>query len=268
MNYASSCAFGDEIEEIANCSVDYHFRRTQIPHFFDIFDPSFIPILISHFRLLCPMYLYISFLLFAIPSIAEENLFLDDASSGSDSLAMEFSSNYVPLNDFDPTVSDPPFTIGDLQSSNDDGDIFSPESVSLLKDPLTIESSASDDVGALDIFSCSSDPSVASKRVKSRNAADTCNVKSPAVYLPDDFYDLAGDVQKKFFDDSMCPSSDYRFKVAQTPVCSSRLPENTRRGITYYTHAPRIIDPGPYYTLRDSFPCTYRFALAHHVGKT
>ena len=100
---------------------------------------------------------------------------------------------------------------------------------------------------------CPSDQTVVGKgRVKSRDTV--CSVKSPSVYLPDNFRDLDEALQKTIFEQFMCPTSDPRFITPYIPVCSSRLSEDTRQAglseIEIFAPSGRSAF---YYTLQNSF---------------
>lgn len=206
------------------------------------------------------MYSYISLLLFIIPSIAEENLFLNNEPSTSDSDGeVLLSSNSIPLNVFNSIDSNP----------TNENNIFTTDSSGPDKDLYAVVNQADDDMYLnLALDDCSlSIPAVNKNRVKTRD--DVCNVKSPAVFLPDDFRDLATSAQDKIFNEFMCPSSDSRFKVAYLPVCSSRIPENTRIAQNFLERVAVNGEGLTYYLLHDSFLCTYSSDSfwRHHICK-
>lgn len=158
----------------------------------------------------------------------------------------------------DPLSSD----VDDLQFTNDDS-IFTTGSSAILGGDLlyTVESPVfvqADDTGdgslnlAFDDY-CPSDYTVVSKRrVKSRDTV--CPVKSPPLYLPENFRDLSETLQKRIFGLFMCPTSDPRFITPHFPVCSSRISENT---MLDGSSEPETLAPSGesllYYRLRDSF---------------
>lgn len=158
----------------------------------------------------------------------------------------------------DPLSSD----VDDLQST-DDHSLFTAGSSSILGEDLlhTAESSVfgqTDDIvdGSLNLAFddyCPSDQNVVSKgRVKSRDTV--CTVKSPSVYLPDNFRGLDEALQKTIFEQFMCPSSDPRFITPYIPVCSSRLSENTiQAGLSEIEIFAPSSSSAIYYMLQNSF---------------
>lgn len=211
------------------------------------------------------MYLYASFLLFVIPSIAEDNFFLDDAASESGLLNIESSSDPVPVNGIDSIALNPSSVLDELESSNDGGSAFSPDSFMLDQDPPAIGSSALDDDGTwtamlTDDHSCSSDSISNSKRVKARDPADVCSVKTS--FIPENFRDLDAALQLQIFNNFMCSPSERRIPVGSFPVCSSRIPVNTQFASIVNPKLPQC------FLLKDSFLRTYRRMLAHHVHRS
>lgn len=80
-----------------------------------------------------------------------------------------------------------------------------------------------------------------------------CSVKSPSVYLPDNFHDLDTTIQKKIFNQFMCPSSDPRFKATFFPVCSSQDFRDTEQSLSFLGSNVITSGSGMYYHLMNSY---------------
>lgn len=220
--------------------------------------------MVSSLSALWSLLLHVSFISFIAASPAVDNLFLDEEPSAS--------LNSVPLVDFNAAALDPPytfenqpsifndqsFTLGDVQTSSDamssiewpvlDEDRSSDKSPTAEGDQLwaSLPDNDASLTVALDDCSTSQNPDIISKRIKSRNNA-ACNVKRPAVYLPDNFRELDRKLQDKIFQEYLCPTSDIMLYFASIPICSSRLLSNTK-----------LSDFGENdYELKDSIPLTW-----------
>jgi hypothetical protein len=89
---------------------------------------------------------------------------------------------------------------------------------------------------------CYLEPSAVSKKGRSRRSE--CKVQDLPEYRSPEFYDLFDlDIQQQVYKNFACPSSNPG--EALVPVCSSSLPQNN------------FLEHTSYYTLLDSFLCTY-----------
>jgi hypothetical protein len=206
---------------------------------------------------------YLSFILFVATSFAAENLPLNEGLSVGFDSGAESGLNSVPLDNFDPAVSNQPPLLDDAQSSSgfsistldpiilgDDQDLD--ESLFDKEDDIWTALSDNDESFKFALDTCPLDQAFAitKKRLKPRDAL--CINDPREGYFPDNFRKLGASVQEKIFHQFMCPNTARSALLeGALPVCSSSLPENTRMTSRSTPNGPQI-----YYILLDSFLCT------------